>query len=154
MAAILVSKSTASDSIHRYGCLTVCLSVCLSVFLSVHLFYMLFWHQTVHEIWLCPGKFFPIFPIFLSPVHGLLQLLTYAGVLEDVHPLDYGGVLQVQALGAPRVISFILISIIYLYLGLFSIHHNSAHSLSGRLCSQLISLSFLNDIVWATRGRC
>ena len=25
--------------------------------------------QTVHEIWLCPGRSFPIFPIFLSPPH-------------------------------------------------------------------------------------
>ena len=38
-----------------------------NVCLSVYLFYTLFWDQSVHEIWLCPGRFFPIFPIFLSP---------------------------------------------------------------------------------------
>ena len=30
--------------------------------------FLCFFAQTVHEIWLFPGRFFPIFPIFLSPV--------------------------------------------------------------------------------------
>ena len=33
--------------------------------------------QTVHEIWLCPGRFFPIFPIFLSPDHAQVHHAAY-----------------------------------------------------------------------------
>ena len=59
------------------------LSVYLSVFLSVHLFYTLFWDQTVHEIWLCPGRFFPIFPISLSPAANYLLQMLISSVTFD-----------------------------------------------------------------------
>ena len=103
------------------GCLSLCLSVCpsvlyivlgpncpwdlalsgnnihnFSVCLSVSKFYTLFWLQTVHEIWLCPGRFFPIFPIFLSPGTNPQFPSTFSVLLSSPEPLDQPALLNLH----------------------------------------------------------